>query len=260
MAAFDFPSSPTVGQTYTPAGGPTYAWNGVSWNVVATNVSGGFSQQTFTATLGQTVFTVSPGYQPGLIDVFQNGVKLVLGSDYTATSGTTIVLSAPAALGDTIQTICYAAISAANSYTKAEVDALLKGHSFSANALPGTPIAGGASVATLIYNQNEIDPNGLYDATNGQFRPTIAGWYAISASATLNTGASGRITLFLHKNGAEIHRSSDTSSTAAYGTSVSGVVPMNGTSDILTIGALSGGAVTLDGPTSNLIGALVRRA
>lgn len=29
--AFDFPASPTVGQTFSPAGGPTYIWDGVAW-------------------------------------------------------------------------------------------------------------------------------------------------------------------------------------------------------------------------------------
>ena len=29
--AFDFPASPTVGQTFTPAAGVTYTWNGYSW-------------------------------------------------------------------------------------------------------------------------------------------------------------------------------------------------------------------------------------
>src|SRR5580765_6789307 len=31
--AFDFPSSPTFGQTFTPPGGPTYTWNGYGWGV-----------------------------------------------------------------------------------------------------------------------------------------------------------------------------------------------------------------------------------
>jgi len=29
--AFDFPASPTPGQIYAPAGGPTYTWNGSAW-------------------------------------------------------------------------------------------------------------------------------------------------------------------------------------------------------------------------------------
>ena len=31
--AFDFPSSPTTGQEFTPSGGPTYVWNGYAWDV-----------------------------------------------------------------------------------------------------------------------------------------------------------------------------------------------------------------------------------
>ena len=31
---FDFPASPTSGQTFTPSGGPTYVWNGYAWDVV----------------------------------------------------------------------------------------------------------------------------------------------------------------------------------------------------------------------------------
>lgn len=30
--AFDFPSSPTVGQQFTPVGGVTYTWNGYGWD------------------------------------------------------------------------------------------------------------------------------------------------------------------------------------------------------------------------------------
>lgn len=29
--AFDFPSSPTIGQTFAPPGGPAYVWDGVAW-------------------------------------------------------------------------------------------------------------------------------------------------------------------------------------------------------------------------------------
>ena len=45
----------------------------------------------FTATSGQTTFSVS--YTVGYIDVYRNGVRLANG-DYTATNGTSIVLSA----------------------------------------------------------------------------------------------------------------------------------------------------------------------
>lgn len=59
MAALDFPSSPTVGQTYT-ANGLTYTWDGTSWDtnntVSLSNVSGtlaiangGTNQTTYTS-------------------------------------------------------------------------------------------------------------------------------------------------------------------------------------------------------------------
>ncbi len=44
MAALDFPSSPTVGQTYT-ANGRTWQWDGVSWNSFNTIVAAGSNTQ-----------------------------------------------------------------------------------------------------------------------------------------------------------------------------------------------------------------------
>ena len=58
----------------------------------------------FTATAGQTTFTVS--YSPGLVDVFYNGSKLP-SSEYTAVNGTSIVLTTPAILNDTIEVTAY---------------------------------------------------------------------------------------------------------------------------------------------------------
>jgi hypothetical protein len=65
--------------------------------------SGYRSVTDFTATAGQTSFTV-PSYAVGYIDVYRNGVKLAA-ADFTATSGTTVVLANPATLGDVITTI-----------------------------------------------------------------------------------------------------------------------------------------------------------
>ena len=62
------------------------------------------STQTFIATAGQTVFTVSGGYTPGLIDVFLNGVYLSP-NQTTATNGTTFTLDDAAAVGDIVDVI-----------------------------------------------------------------------------------------------------------------------------------------------------------
>lgn len=62
------------------------------------------STQTFTATAGQTVFTITGGYTVGLIDVFLNGVYLSP-NQTTATNGTTVTLDDAAVAGDIIDVI-----------------------------------------------------------------------------------------------------------------------------------------------------------
>jgi len=56
----------------------------------------------YTATAGQTSFTV-PSYTVGYINVYRNGVRLAA-ADYTASTGTTIVLNNGCTLGDTVTT------------------------------------------------------------------------------------------------------------------------------------------------------------
>jgi hypothetical protein len=62
------------------------------------------STQTFIATAGQTVFTITGGYTPTLIDVFLNGVYLSP-NQTTATNGTTVTLAEAALVGDIIDVI-----------------------------------------------------------------------------------------------------------------------------------------------------------
>ena len=72
----------------------------------------------FTATSGQTSFTVPLGYVTGNVEVVLNGS--VLGnSDYTATNGTTVVLAEAAVTNDLVQIIV---LDSRDSYTKTESD------------------------------------------------------------------------------------------------------------------------------------------
>ena len=104
--AFDFPSSPTTGQTYSISGGPTYVYNGTAWVVLTPGNQ--FNRTVFTATAGQTTFSMN--YVVGAIDVYRNGVKLAP-ADFTATNGTSIVLLNAATVGDTIEVISYPMIT-----------------------------------------------------------------------------------------------------------------------------------------------------
>ena len=131
----------------------------------------------YQATAGQTSFSGSDAnaltltYADGAyVDVYQNGILLKPSTDYTATSGTTVVLVTGASVNDVIEIIVYDTFSIANSYTKAEADTRYpflgndsiirtNGQTISSdvtissttNALSAGPITVGAS-ATLTVN------------------------------------------------------------------------------------------------------------
>jgi hypothetical protein len=67
----------------------------------------------FTATAGQTSFSV-PSYTVGYIDVYRNGVRLV-STDYTATTGTTVVLNNACTVGDAVVTESFYVSSVLNA-------------------------------------------------------------------------------------------------------------------------------------------------
>lgn len=63
-----------------------------------------YVRTSFTATASQTTFSAT--YNVGYVQVFMNGV-LLNGADYTATNGTSVVLSVAANAGDIVETIAY---------------------------------------------------------------------------------------------------------------------------------------------------------
>ena len=83
----------------------------------------------YQATAGQTSFTGSDAnslvltYTDSLyLDVYQNGVLLVPGTDYAATTGTSVVLVTGASTGDVVEMVAYDVFSVNETYTKTEAD------------------------------------------------------------------------------------------------------------------------------------------
>ena len=83
----------------------------------------------YQATAGQTSFSGSDAnsltltYTDSLyLDVYQNGILLVPGDDYTATTGTTVVLVQGASLNDIVEMVAYDVFSVNETYTKTESD------------------------------------------------------------------------------------------------------------------------------------------
>ena len=65
------------------------------------------ADQTFEPTGIQTNFTFASGYDPGYIDVYLNGARLIYANDYTATDGVTVALVEAATNGAVLECVAY---------------------------------------------------------------------------------------------------------------------------------------------------------
>ena len=81
--------------------------------------SGNFSSTTFTATAGQTAFTIS--HTQGFIQVFMNGLLLDETVDYTS-NGSAVTLTSGAAAGDEIEVVAYNTFSVGDALNQAAAD------------------------------------------------------------------------------------------------------------------------------------------
>jgi hypothetical protein len=108
-------------------------YDGASW--IAATSAGNVSllQYEYTATLGQTTFSgaddnsATLSYTVANLIVTLNGVVLDNGGDYTATNGTSVVLTSGAAAGDLLQVIAF------KSFTVADMVPASTGGTFSGN-------------------------------------------------------------------------------------------------------------------------------
>jgi len=95
----------TNSATRLAIGASTYVLtsNGTTASWAASSGGGSaYTRTTFTATAGQTAFTVT--YAVGYLQIYVNGV-LLTGSDYTASSGTGFTLNVACAVGDIVEAL-----------------------------------------------------------------------------------------------------------------------------------------------------------
>ena len=112
------------------------------------------ARQTFSPTGVTTDFTFVSGYVPGYFDLFINGVKMIEGSDYTSTNGSTFtILNGGATNGDVIEGVAYKAFNAA-SVTNAGGDFTVGGNLTVTGSASFGSVAAGTSVsfATTAFN------------------------------------------------------------------------------------------------------------
>lgn len=189
----------------------------------------------YVATAGQTSFSgndangVALAYTPGGLIVSLNGLLLRPGDDYTASTGTSIVLVSAAVLSDELQVHAFNNFSVANTYTKAEVDGLLGSavpsgtviHVAMNNAPTGYLKANGAAISRSTYAALFSAIGTTFGAGDGSTTFTLPelrgeflrGWddgRGVDSGRTINPTAQGSQNLS-HSHGA----SSGTSSVGA---------------------------------------------
>lgn len=199
-----------------------------------------------TATAGQTSFTV-PSYTVGYINVFRNGVYLPT-TDYTASTGTTVVLNNAANAGDTITTESFYVSSVLNAIpaTNASVQ-----QTYLASGVAGTGPAFSAYLSTLqsitsntwtklAANTEEFDTANCYDnATNYRFTPTVTGYYQITGNIYFNSSSGNSVhRIAIYKNGSVfkygplVYPSGGPADSVA---NMSTLIYMNGTTDYVEL-------------------------
>lgn len=240
----------------------------------------------FTATAGQTTFSV-PSYTVGYISVFRNGVRLG-SADYTATSGTSVILASAATAGDLVVTESFYVSSVLNAIpatagavnstyiadnaittakiapgavVQADLAANVAGNGPAFHAtFTGTSVF--ATVNTEMAASNEaFDTASAYSTSTGRFTPQVAGYYQFNATVSAGASGVGGLGLQILKNsgtafGLSFFGVSDTSTYKAITTSA--VVFLNGSTDYVSVYAyVANGSMTATGYFS---GALIRSA
>jgi hypothetical protein len=90
------------------------------WINAGSSVNGTANRFKYTATASQTTFTGADdnadilAYDAGFLDVYLNGIRLVNGSDFTASSGSSIVLTTGASASDILEVVAFGTFQLAN--------------------------------------------------------------------------------------------------------------------------------------------------
>jgi len=199
------------------------------WVPAGSSVNGTSARFKFVATNNQTTFSGSDansqtlGYDAGFLDVYLSGLRLVNGTDFTATTGTNIVLASGAATGDILEIVAYGTFVLANfnadkldgqhgsyytGYTDSAVSALVDSSPAALNTLNELAAALGDDVNFSTTVTNSIatkaplaNPTFTGTATMDNAHVPSSGSYEVGGSASGSTAigslsnSAGKLTL-----------------------------------------------------------------
>jgi len=188
------------------------------------------ARQTFSPTGITTDFTFESGYTPGYFDIFINGAKMIEGSDYTSTDGSTfVILNGGVISGDVIEGVAYKAFNAATATIGI--------------SSAGTPISTQANTLNFVGTGNTFALRGTtidVSISGGGGAGAGGTWSNYDSNAGVTTTKKVKIQNNLEVTGV-------TTSTGGFVGNVTGnATGITGTPDI-TVGNITGVAATFTG-------------
>jgi len=138
------------------------------------------TRQTFVATASQTTFNTA-GYTAGFVDVYMNGVKLVDGTDFTATNGSTVVLTTGAAASDIIDIVMFTAV---------DLSTAVGGGRYKGERGTLGPAAAAGDIFRV--HEQQLDTNVTIDSTENAL---CAGPLTVVSGAVLTVTSGGNLSI-----------------------------------------------------------------
>lgn len=178
-------------RTTTPIGMKVY--DGSQWLEASAAQQAALVTYEYVATAGQTTFSgpdanaLTLSYIAGGLIVALNGVVLRPGDDFTATNGTSIVLTVAAALNDELNVYAFSSFNIANTYTQAQSDSR-----YAQVAANNTFTAAQRGAVSALTDGATITPN---FATANNFSVTLGGNRTLANPSNQTAGQSGAITI-----------------------------------------------------------------
>ena len=222
------------------------------------------AKQYFQPTSVGKTFTFASGYDPGLVDVYRNGIKLINVLDYAATDGTTISLSTPVGVGSTVQVVAYKAYNVA-TVKATELDTTVTGNTIN---LSGDITATNVTANTAIYVGSAFTANAAGDVetigiiTASSFSGDGTGLTGVASTDNIITGTAATFTNTGVNAGVpnlNVVGLATVGILTAYGTLSGTVAEFSAEStfsDVLNIGGIVNANATTDS-TSTTTGALI---
>jgi hypothetical protein len=237
------PQSPIAYQTSAPTGPATGdLWIDSDGDVDTYNRQ--LTRYYFVATAAQTTISgvdansLTLAYVAGSEAVYVNGALQVRGQDYTASNGTSVVMSSGLAVNDVVEIFAYTAFTVANAYTKSETDGLV-GTAAGLKLLTPTSVAVGSgsgsvtSTGTVTFSSaSSVSLNGVFSSTYENYRIVFT---------TSNFSASDALSFRLRASGSDY-------SSANY--SISGTRNYSNTATISALNASSQTSIAMGSTNS----------